>query len=83
MTVVKQIDANTRIVYGFSFGALGKTYRLQRRGRWGWKKTAWTYGTGHFRAPKEIEYFLFWEEAENKKIGLAYIKKVWKDYINS
>jgi hypothetical protein len=37
------LDENTRISFGYHFSDLGKSYHLQRKGRYFWKKVAWTY----------------------------------------
>lgn len=63
------IDDNTRIEYGFHFGELDKTYRLQRKIKNKWKYTgAFTYPSTHVGSSLDVIInFLIFKESLHKK----------------
>ena len=68
------LDENTRVRFGYSFGELGKKYKLQRKGIC-WKSVAWTYPTRRNvhafmeinKNLNEIVGYLFWYEERHKQ----------------
>lgn len=67
MKILKQEGADSRIVQKWSFSALGWIICRQRKGVFGWRRTAWLY-TNQCKTLDDYANHFNWEE-KRIKIG--------------